>query len=61
MIELLVFLTITAMLSVIHVSVTRIGERKQPLRKEATRYFFSVAGGILLLALIIQGLSMAFQ
>lgn len=61
MTELLVFLATTAMISIVHVSVTRIGERKQPLQQEALRYFLSVAGGILILGLIIQGLSMAFQ
>ncbi|MEC9476060.1 MAG: hypothetical protein VX764_03385 [Planctomycetota bacterium] len=61
MIELLVFLVLTALIAVVHVSVTRIGERKHPVKQEALRYFLSVAGGILVLGLIIQGLSMAFQ
>lgn len=59
--KLLIFLVLTAFVSIVHVSVTRIGERKRSLKKEAIRYFLSVSGGIILLALIIQFSSMAFQ
>ena len=61
MAKLLIFLLLTAMISLIHVSVTRIEERKLPLKKEAVRYFLSVGGGIVILALIVQLLSMSFQ
>jgi hypothetical protein len=59
--KLLIFLLLTAFVSIVHVSVTQIGERKLPVNKEALRYFLSVSGGIILLALIIQFSSMAFQ
>ncbi|NRA75922.1 MAG: hypothetical protein HRU16_08250 [Planctomycetes bacterium] len=61
MTKLLLFLLMTAMISLVHVSVTRIEERQLPLKKEAVRYFLSVGGGIVILALIVQFLSMAFQ
>ncbi|MAW78204.1 MAG: hypothetical protein CMJ95_12585 [Planctomycetes bacterium] len=61
MAKMLVFLVMTAMISVVHVSVTRIGERKTSLRQEALRYFLLVAGGITILALIVEFLSMTFQ
>ena len=61
MTKLLLFLLMAAMISLVHVSVTRIEERELSLKKEAVRYFLSVGGGIVILALIVQFLSMAFQ
>ncbi len=59
--ELVVFLVLTAFISVVHVSVTRTADRKDGLPREARRYFISAAGGMLLLGLIIEAIAQLFQ
>ena len=60
MIELLTFLLLTAIISFVHVTVTQTSRQKNPLR-EITAYFLSASGGMLLLAAIIETLSLLFQ
>ena len=59
--DLVAFLLLTGVISVVHVLVTRPGGSPQGMRKEATRYFVSAAGGMLLLGLIIEAIAELFQ
>ncbi len=60
MIELLTFLLLTAIISFVHVTVTQTSRHRNSLR-EITAYFLSASGGMLLLAAIIEALSLLFQ
>ncbi len=60
MIDLLSFLLLTAVISFVHVTVTQTSRHKTQLR-EVTAYFLSASGGMLLLAALIEALSLLFQ
>ncbi|MDE0958239.1 MAG: hypothetical protein OSB12_06365 [Planctomycetota bacterium] len=59
--DLAAFLLLTLIISVVHVLVTRTAKSPHSMRREATRYFLSAAGGMLLLGLIIEVISELFQ
>lgn len=61
MLDLFFFLLLTASLSIVHVFVSPQPRRTKSVINEISRHFVSIAGLILILAVIIKGVSAVFQ
>ena len=61
MIEALIFLSLCAYLSSVHVLVTLRQRKPESIMREISNHFIYLTGFIILLGGVIQGLSLAFQ